>query len=662
MKVKIICAVIGAMGVALPWMANAEDSNVFRLGEILVTAPAPDPVSAISSTLTNEDIRQFNRETVADALNLLPGVTLSNNLRNEQMVSVRGYDVRQVPLFIDGIPVYVPYDGYVDFGRFVTSDLAAIQVSKGFSSVSYGPNTLGGAINLISRRPSKELEGDVRIGYGEGSSREAHANIGTNQGSWYFQASAGYRESNGFRMSDDFKPTPLENGGRRNNSQYKDDKVSLKFGLTPNDTDEYAISYYKQNGEKGQPPSTEPGARFWKWPFWDKESLYFVSNTALGAHEALKVRLYVDEFDNELNSYTDGSYRVLKVGPPGPPAFVTTGRSIYHDKTYGGSIELESRRFDQHTLRFVTHYKNDRHKEVDANGVIGANHEDTFRSFAVEDTISLGDKLALSLGFAHHELSPDKVMKPGEAYTLPDKQTANDPQAALFYDLNPAVRLYASVAQKTRLPTLKDRYSSRLGNFIENPNLQAEEAVNYEIGYQGSPWAGARAEVAVFYNDIEDKIQEVRPNPAANCGPANRCQMQNVGEVRVRGLEVSLQTPLNSYLDVGGNFTRMDLDNRSNPNVRIIGIPETKLILHTVWRPVEQVKLIAFMEQNGGRWASNTVKLDRFTIFNLKGVWEPREGLFAEVGVNNLSDRNYELDDGFPSPGRMWYTNLSYVF
>ena len=57
MKVKIICAVIGAMGVALPWMANAEDSNVFRLGEILVTAPAPDPVSAISSTLTNEDIR-----------------------------------------------------------------------------------------------------------------------------------------------------------------------------------------------------------------------------------------------------------------------------------------------------------------------------------------------------------------------------------------------------------------------------------------------------------------------------------------------------------------------------------------------------------------------------------------------------------------------------
>ena len=60
------------------------------------------------------------------------------------MISVRGFDSRQVPLFIDGIPVYVPYDGYVDFNRFSTADLAAIQVAKGFSSMAYGPNTLGG--------------------------------------------------------------------------------------------------------------------------------------------------------------------------------------------------------------------------------------------------------------------------------------------------------------------------------------------------------------------------------------------------------------------------------------------------------------------------------------------------------------------------------------
>ena len=34
-----------------------------------------------------------------------------DELRNEKTLTVRGFDSRQVPLFIDGIPVYVPYDG-----------------------------------------------------------------------------------------------------------------------------------------------------------------------------------------------------------------------------------------------------------------------------------------------------------------------------------------------------------------------------------------------------------------------------------------------------------------------------------------------------------------------------------------------------------------------
>jgi iron complex outermembrane receptor protein len=112
----------------------------------------------VASVVTSKDLLQFNRNNVGDALNLLSGVTLSTNSRNEKTVAVRGFDSRQVPLFIDGIPVYVPYDGYVDFNRFSTADLAAIQVAKGFSSLAYGPNTLGGAINLISRKPKRRLK------------------------------------------------------------------------------------------------------------------------------------------------------------------------------------------------------------------------------------------------------------------------------------------------------------------------------------------------------------------------------------------------------------------------------------------------------------------------------------------------------------------------
>jgi len=122
---------------------------VYELGTIQVVADAqalgtigPDQVASV---VTLEEMRRHSRDNVADALDLLSGVSVASNSRNELTVFVRGFDPRQVPLFIDGIPIYVPYDGYVDFGRFTTADLSAIQVAKGFSSVAYGPNALGGA-------------------------------------------------------------------------------------------------------------------------------------------------------------------------------------------------------------------------------------------------------------------------------------------------------------------------------------------------------------------------------------------------------------------------------------------------------------------------------------------------------------------------------------
>jgi len=638
---------------------------IFELGTILVTAPrsqlgeiAPEQ---ISSVVTRGEMQTQNRETVGDAVNLLSGVTVATNSRNEQTVYLRGYDPRQAPLFIDGIPVYVPYDGYVDFGRFDTADLAAIQVAKGFSSVAYGPNTLGGAINLISRKPKKAFEGDASAGFGDAGARRAAVNLGSNQGNWYVQAGAAYREADGFKLSDDFKSTPLEDGGRRDNSYYKDSKGTLKLGLTPGGGDEYAITYTKQDGEKGQPPSTVPTARYWQWPYWDKESLYFVSRTGLGTHETLKLRLYTDQFDNEVNSFTDNTYTTLKTSGSGS---VGTGRSIYHDKTVGGSVELESRRFANQTLRAVAHYKSDQHEERDGNNALGADFEDTLRSLSVEDAIQLSDKTLVSLGLAHHELHPDKVFKSGAgpAYTVPDKQSSTDPQIGLFHDLSPTVRLYATVAQKTRLPSLKDRYSQRLGNYVENPDLAPEEATNYEVGYQGQPWAGAQAEAALFWNDIKDKIQSVNLSGAASCGSATPCQMQNVGAARVKGIELGLKTPLGTQWEVGGNATWMDIKNVSDPAVKLTGIPETKITLHALWRPVAAVDLIAFAEHDGGRWASNTVELDGFTTLNLKAVWRPMKGLSAEAGVNNITDKDYELDYGFPAAGRMWFANLNYTF
>ncbi len=651
--------------------ALAQESTAvtpFDLGTVYVTAPMVVVTATrsqvgqigedqVASVVTREDMRKFNRDNVGDALNLLSGITLSNNLRNEKMINLRGLDVREVPLFIDGIPVYVPYDGYIDFNRFTTADLAAIQVAKGFSSVAYGPNALGGAINLISRKPKSKFEGDASVGFASGSQRQAQVNVGTNQGQWYLQAGASYLKSDNFPLSSDFKPTATENGGARNNSYRKDQKVSFKVGLTPNVSDEYAFSYYKQEGEKGQPPSTVPTARYWKWPQWDTEGFSFISKTALGNFENAKVRLYHDSYDNEVDSFTNGNYTTLKTSGSGS---VGTGRSIYHDWTDGGSLELESMRFNAQTLRFFTQYKADNHKEKDATGKLNTEFKDALVSYALEDNIQFNPALMLSLGLGQHKLRPEKVFS-SSPYSLPSVKTANNAQAGLYYDWTEAARLYATVAKKTRLPTLKDRYSQRLGAYIENPNLQPEESVNYEVGYQGQPWQGAKAEAAVFYSDISDKIQAVTVAATPAC-VAPCSQQQNVGKVRSSGIELGLHSPVAAWIELGGNYTYIDLKNVSNPTTKLTDVPKQKLTVDALFHLGAATDVIAYAEHDSSRWASNTVELAGFTTLNLKAVYRPAKNISTEAGVTNLADKNYSLADGFPNPGRMWFANASYQF
>ncbi len=657
-----LAALTAAIALALAhsptYAADSKKTDEFTLGAINVIGKHSDigevGSTQVGSVVTSDEMSRFNRYTVGDALNLLPGVTTSVNSRNEKTIAVRGFDSRQVPLFIDGIPVYVPYDGYVDFNRFSTADLSTIQVSKGFSSVAYGPNTLGGAINLVSRKPVAALEGDVSIGFTEGAGQRTAANLGTNQGLWYLQTGLSYTESNGFPLSSDFDATKTESGGLRDNSQQRDSKMSLKLGLTPNDTDEYALSYYQQNGEKGQPPSTDPSvARYWQWPYWDKESLYFISKTALGDYESVKLRLYHDSFDNEVRSYTDNSYTTLK---PSGKGSVGSGRSIYEDSTNGGSVELESTRLEAHTARLVAHYKADDHQELDANHLENTRFKDELVSFAAEDNIQLAPDWLLSLGAARHELSPEKVYSIGNPYSLPNKQVAHDAQSGLFYDWSESARVYATIAKKSRLPSLKDRYSQRLGTYIENPALKPEESINYEVGYQGSPWRGATAEAAIFYSDITDKIQSV-----ANVS-GKLSQMQNVGKVRSSGVELGLSGYVREWLELGGNYTYIDLENRSDSETKLTDVPKHKFTAFASVSPMQKVELIAYAEHNSSRWASNTLELSGFTTLNLKAAFTPIEGTTLETGVSNLSDQDYALSDGFPSPGRMWFANANYQF
>lgn len=69
------------------------------------------PIAANPDVLTQQQMLEQNKVNAAQALATLPGIVMQKSgNRNEYTLKVRGFDSRQVPVFFDGIPTYVPYD------------------------------------------------------------------------------------------------------------------------------------------------------------------------------------------------------------------------------------------------------------------------------------------------------------------------------------------------------------------------------------------------------------------------------------------------------------------------------------------------------------------------------------------------------------------------
>ena len=641
-----------------------EEANpgVFQLGVIEVVGKADSRGNGTAEAVTEQKMRLFNKNTLAGAANLVPGVTLNyGGARNELMLSVRGFDIKHVPTFQDGIPIYVPYDGYPDLGRFTTFDLSEVIVSKGFSSVLYGPNTMGGAINMISKRPVKEFEGSVGGGYATGETYNTYANLGSNQGKWYVQGSASVLDSNYFVLSDDFKPVIEEDGDERENSYRTDRKLSFKIGLTPRKNDEYAFSYISQHGEKGNPaytgddPSTK--VRYWQWPNWDKESYYFNSNTLLGETSYIKTRLFYDMFDNALYSYDDDTYTTMKK----KSAF----KSWYDDHTSGGSLDFGTTLLPKNTIKTAFHYKRDVHKEHN-EGDPEQRFEEVIFSLGIEDTVDISEQFYAIAGISYDQVNTEEAQDVNGANKIVDFEmddtSAFNPQLGLFYKTTETGVAHISVAAKSRIPSIKDKYSYKMGMALPNPGLEPEKSINYEVGYEQLLFQKVKLEGAVFYCDISDYIMSVTiPDPDDPTSTLN--QNQNVGDLDQYGLEIGLSGQFLSCLNGGINYSYFENEIQDSEE-EVTDAPAHKIHAYLQYFPIKPLGIMVDAEYESERLSSSdAVRVaEEFFVTNAKVSYEVFAGFTAEAGVSNIFDEDYEYSEGYPEPGRSYFSNVRYEF
>lgn len=656
-----------------------QDSNVFTLGQITVTGQREDEPAIATSTLSSEEMRDFTKESLKEALDIIPGVSIKGGSgnRNEPVISVRGFHWQQVPLYMDGIRLYLPADNRIDFDRFLTLDLSEIQVSKGYVSVLNGPDGMGGAINLTTRKPAKPLEAEANLSakLGEGGQYEgytAYTNVGGKQNQFYWQASFEQRKLDDWRLSHNFKPTVAENGGRRNNTDKKDWRANLKAGFTPNATDEYSLNFVKQEGEKhgiGAVTGTSAISR-WDWPKWDVWSLYWLSHTQLGEKSYVKTKAYYNSFDNDLFAYRDDAYTIRNF------------QSHYDDNAKGVSLEFGTDLLPMQTLKAALHFRRDEHKEwqdsFNAANIPTVlepkqkNLEDRY-SFALEDTVHITPQFDLVGGWSRdirRTKKAEEFVSPNFVHFDLADMFATNWQGAAIWRYREGGKVNFSVSRVHRFPTMFERFSTRFASAISNPYLKPERALNFELGFSDRIYPGVYMEAALFHNKVKDAINwhtSYAYGTQSNGDPMQKSV--NLGEATFKGLEVALHAQVMPTLSVGGNYTyiKTKVDDPNIQNYKLTSTPRHQAFLYAKWKPVNDLSVIPSFEYGGTRWSdppsgTGYVRAGNFRIFNLKADYQLDRHWDVSLAVRNLFDKNYELSSGYPEEGRSFLLSTRYQF
>jgi len=722
--------VLACLLLASTALAQEDDENdIFQLGTVTFSVNVQGERLTVSeqmeTSITRTDIEMFEKKDIGTALGRMPGVRYvapsgrgRQSGRYESGVVVRGFeafgrDNSAVPVFIDGTPAYVPYNYTMDMGRFTTNGLSTIDVSKGYSSVLYGPNAIGGVINIVSQRPTKPLSGNFVLGAGEGETAEAGGIFGTLLDKWYAQAGLSYFNREYTNAADVFEGTDVsgqKKNTNRKNYATRDRKMEFKLGYIPNATDEYVISYLKQAAQKGPRQGDagyiEDSPR--EWPSWDRWTVSYVSNTNLG-NFYIRPRVFYDKYDNGL--------------------WENNLLSLYDDYALGGSLETGWNLVENNTLKGKFDYKFNQHKRNESPNRDGGDVTNVRRLeeqvffFAVEDThrfnehwevqagllysrrqtTYLGDDLPLAGFFADF---PHAVSGP-----KPTDDDSLDPEAVLFYHLNKNHSLHYSIAKKIRFQSLSEQFSSYSGGgtygrgtictpsapcvllTLPNPDLKPEKALHHEIGWRGNLFGRLDIDLAWYYSSNNNMIERTTVpdedtyssgSPSGARYAVNR--VVNVpGDTRRQGFDLGVQYTISDRIIIGKSFSYLHSHNKDDAEWRSMQ-PAYNGSFYASIGLNDWVTLIPALDYQGrsraestpGRSNSGVIIRDfrwafhpGYALVDMKLSITPpmHRNISFNIGMENLFNKDYrgwanrpsdDYRDPYPSPGRYMYANLRY--
>ena len=625
------------------------------------------------SVVSQDEVLLQGADTVADALQDAPSVLLVNDgTPGLKRVSIRGESAYRTLVMIDGQRIT---DQKTKSGAPLLINpffIDQIEVVKGPAAVLYGSDAMGGAVNVITKKPSEDkINTQLGLLYnGSDNAFSEYLNLsGTIED---FSYALGL-------VNTDAQDLYIADREKIDNTSYRNHGINayLAWQATDDLKLEYKSEYFDVDAHTAS--STDiPGYAEFKAhiPKWRrvKHSLGFELTEINDYVSSLKASVFMQQNDKDFNS------SVTRKGP-----FVSV---LNEEDSYGANLQAQFSLGKYFSL--IAGYDGER-SELKSDSSVGIGtqgislHDRDFSQtthglYALLST-KFNEKLTLNTAIRYNRVDTDAGTSSFNGVKLPWFADKVNEKAVLSAGLvykpleNASWRLNWS--QGYRVPNIQEMYLYTFTGELQvgNPNLKPETSDNYEIGfkYEGDL---VTSDFAVFYSDADDYIETVEIDIFPNL-PFHFRQFtyNNIASAKTYGADWSLQLNFDSfepYLDI--SFIKRKYDTGSIETYNT-GVPAIKgrtgiryypdcsygyLTLDFYARFASRVKqdnvggISYFADDEYGGWT--TLNLGAEYLFG------DNEEYRIYGALENILDKSYQTSSLIHEPGRFVMAGVSASF
>ncbi len=666
-KVLAIVAVAGMIMAGTPVMA--EEAPTYSLEEIVIQAESVQKDKAYT-TVSVKMVSPGKAASIPELLRGSAGIDIQQRAgagdNQDNTVKLRGFDARRYTVLLNGRQINaagVMGGQYVDWTTIPLNTVEKIQIIKGGKSAAHG-NTLGGVINIITREKGVN-GGEINILSGSNGRYDYLFNYGGSAGKWNFNIIANKTGSDAFLRNNDYDAEQY--GLRLNYDITPNDNIAVGFNKTDTKrgfiranqpgTANYDPAFPISDGETlspGGPMTTpNPGA------FWEKHNIYY---DFAYRHNTEKGFWRIDYWKN------DEKRREVNYNAAGTQ--IVLDRTVVSDKSdnigFSGQVKNNG-----HTIGYGGEYKRLRYgygtyavQPAGSGGLYPSQKMDLWGAY-VDDSWKLDKRWSAYLGLRYDHLSASK--DDASATNMQDYDAgALSPKMSLSFKNNDTTTTFISVNRLWRAPSMAEYYwwSNQYNTAVASPGyhkqLKPEQGYSYEIGVEQKVSAKYNTKLTLYRQNINDYINFQHVNPF---------WCYNIDKVKVWGAEWENVYKLNDRNTLTFNYTNQHTAKvgTGNTNAGMAGEldfrPQHKASLAYYYdaKPWQLRYSINFTSSQKGLYNNNQSygQIGGYTTHNLAIVRELDKTRTVSLYVDNIFDKQYVEQIGYPLPGRSYYVSLT---